>query len=475
MNTLRGRFFLYFLLGAVATTALTVLIAAALARRFVEREGLRRVTLLARPAVGTTAGRGYVAVVILSGLIGAGIAALLAYALSTRLTSPIRQLSDATRRVASGEAAQVPVEGTDELAQLATSFNVMSGQLSRARESERAFLLSVSHELKTPLTAIRGYGEALKDGAVSADEAGPIIERESERLQRLVQDLLDLARLDQRAFTIRQEPVDLTEVARTVEGLLRPRAAEFGVGLSVQSAAIGSVFADRDRAIQVVANLVENALRVTPANGTVTIHTGDGTIAVQDTGPGLTPDDQAHAFDRFFLYRRYGADRPVGSGLGLAIVKELTAAMNGSVAIASEPGAGATFTIAFLWFPRAPTRPRAEPAHIRRISGMIRSCTSGRITSADPQTKSVDETPTAPDTGPTIANAIGFRMKDPKLSTALVREILSSGTCCCITVNHSVLPNEIAAHAATWAIAIVQAAVGLDSSRSGGASNGVST
>jgi signal transduction histidine kinase len=357
VNTLRGRFFLYFLLGAVATTALTVLVATALARRFVERRGLRSIELLARPAVGTTAGRSYVVVLILSGLIGAGIAALLAYALSTRLTSPIRQLSDATRRVASGEAAQVPVEGTDELAQLATSFNLMSGQLSRARESERAFLLSVSHELKTPLTAIRGYGEALKDGAASADEAGPIIERESERLQRLVQDLLDLARLDQRAFTIRQEPVDLADVARTVEELLRPRAAEFGVGLSVQTSVAGSVFADRDRAIQVVANLVENALRVTPANGAVTIRTGDATIAVQDTGPGLTPDDQVHAFDRFFLYRRYGADRPVGSGLGLAIVKELTAAMNGSVAIASEPGAGATFTIRL---PLAPARPDAS-------------------------------------------------------------------------------------------------------------------
>jgi signal transduction histidine kinase len=355
VKTLRGRFFLYFLLGAVATTALTVLVAAALARRFVERQGIHGI--LARPAVGTTAGRGYVAVVILSGLIGAGIAALLAYALSTRLTSPLRQLSDATRRVASGEAAQVPVEGTDELAQLATSFNLMSGRLSRARESERAFLLSVSHELKTPLTAIRGYGEALKDGAATADEAGPIIERESERLQRLVQDLLDLARLDQRAFTILQEPVDLSDVANTVEELLRPRAAEFGVSLSVETPATGSVFADRDRAIQVVANLVENALRVTPGSGAVTIRTGDTTIAVQDTGPGLTPDDQAHAFDRFFLYRRYGADRPVGSGLGLAIVKELTAAMNGTVTVASEPGAGAMFTVRL---PLAPDRPDAS-------------------------------------------------------------------------------------------------------------------
>jgi signal transduction histidine kinase len=173
----------------------------------------------------------------------------------------------------------------------------------------------------------------------------------------LVQDLLDLARLDQRAFTIRQEPVDLADVARTVEELLRPRAVEFGVGLSVQTPVAGAVFADRDRAIQVVANLVENALRVTPANGVVTIRTGDATIAVHDTGPGLTPDDQVHAFDRFFLYRRYGADRSVGSGLGLAIVKELTTAMNGTVEIASASGSGATFTIRL---PLAPARPDAS-------------------------------------------------------------------------------------------------------------------
>jgi signal transduction histidine kinase len=359
VKTLRGRFFLYFLVGAVATTALTVLVAAALARRFVARPGIHPIVTLLRPGAGTPAGRSYVVVLILSGLIGAGIAALLAYALSTRLTSPLRQLSDATRRVASGEAAQVPVEGTDELAQLATSFNLMSGHLSRARGSERAFLLSVSHELKTPLTAIRGYGEALKDGAATAGEAGPIIERESERLQRLVQDLLDLARLDQRAFTIRREPVDLADIAHAVEELLRPRASEFGVRLSVQTSAAAVAFADRDRAIQVVANLVENALRATPASGAVTIRTGEATIAVEDTGPGLTPDDQVHAFDRFFLYRRYGADRPVGSGLGLAIVRELTAAMDGTVEVASEPGAGATFTVRL---PLAPERPDASVA-----------------------------------------------------------------------------------------------------------------
>lgn len=358
MKTLRGRFFLYFLLGAVATTALTVLIAEGLARRILERRALfGREALVERVQLAASRpGRGYVVVLLLAGLIGTGVAALLAYALSTHLTKPIRQLSDATRSVASGQTVQVPVNGTDELAQLATSFNQMSGQLTGARESERAFLLSVSHELKTPLTAIRGYGEALRDGAATSEEAGPIIEHESERLQRLVQDLLDLGRLGQREFAIQTESVDLAEVARTVEESLRPRAAEFGVALSVDAPANAPAFADRGRTIQVVSNLVENALRATQAGGSVTILAAGPTIAVQDTGPGLTPDDQAHAFDRFFLYRRYGGDRPVGSGLGLAIVKELSAAMGGSVTVQSEPGSGATFTVRL---PAAAPRPDA--------------------------------------------------------------------------------------------------------------------
>lgn len=348
MKTLRGRFFLYFLLGAVGTTALTVLVAEGLARRLLERRALlgRGEFLVARAELAASRpGRGYFAVLLLAGLIGTGVAALLAYVLSTRLTKPIRELSEATSRVAAGQAVHVPVVGTDELAGLATSFNAMSEGLTRARESERAFLLSVSHELKTPLTAIRGYGEALRDGAATPEQAGPIIEHESERLQRLVQDLLDLARLDQREFAIRTESVDLADVARAVLSSLRPRAAEFGVGLSLDAPSPSTVLADRGRTIQVVSNLVENALRATPAGGSVTIRAGGAAIAVEDTGPGLTPDDQAHAFDRFFLYRRYGADRPVGSGLGLAIVKELTAAMGGSVDVRSEPGAGATFTV----------------------------------------------------------------------------------------------------------------------------------
>jgi signal transduction histidine kinase len=360
VTPIRRRFFWALFASAIASAFVAVIVLAVLVRRFggATVTGPLGRTIVTRPGFAAIrADRGFLFALLVAAGVGAVVAALLATGLSERLVRPLRQLSDASRRVAAGEPAQVPVDGTDEVAQLASSFNLMSGQLARARESERGFLLSVSHELKTPLTAIRGYGEALRDGAATAEEAGPVIERESDRLQRLVQDLLDLARLDQRRFTIRSETVDLGDVARTVEESLRPRAREFGVQLSVDARTVlGAPFvvADRDRTIQVVSNLVENALRATPAGGSVTIRADASGIAVQDTGPGLTLDDQAHAFDRFFLYRRYGGERAVGSGLGLAIVKELAAAMGGTVTVASQPGAGATFMVRL---PRSPVRP----------------------------------------------------------------------------------------------------------------------
>ncbi len=302
--------------------------------------------VLARPAASrSTQWRPFIVVLVLAGLCGVAVGAILASYFAARISKPLGELAEATRQVAGGADARVPVDGSDEIAAVSSSFNSMAEQLAGARTAERTFLMSVSHELKTPLTAIRGYAEALRDGASSPDEAGGVIERESERLQRLLQDLLDLARLDQRQFAVTREPVDLAAVAREIEERYRPRAQEFGVALVVDAPAESVVAADRGRVMQVASNLVENALRATPRGGRVTVRASSGSIRVEDTGPGLTPDDVAHAFDRFFLYRRFGADRPVGSGLGLAIVKELTEAMGGGVAVTSEPGEGAAFEI----------------------------------------------------------------------------------------------------------------------------------
>jgi two-component system sensor histidine kinase BaeS len=285
---------------------------------------------------------------VIAGLGGALLAAVLSYALARRLTRPIGALAAATERVASGEGdVEVPVHGEDELAGLGRAFNQMSAQLTAAREAQRSFLESVSHELKTPLTSIRGYAEAVDEGAVTAANGARVIAAEADRLERLLRDLLDLARVGRAGFTVAREPVDLAAVARRAVERHLPRALELSVELTRAGVEDPSawVLGDEQRLLQATSNLVENALRLTPAGGSVTVHVGVGAISVSDTGPGLAPEDLPHAFERFYLYDRYRSERAVGSGLGLAVVEELVTAMGGSVEALSQPGGGAEFTL----------------------------------------------------------------------------------------------------------------------------------
>jgi signal transduction histidine kinase len=279
---------------------------------------------------------------ILGCIAAVGVAAVLARSISR----PVLRVARASSRVAEGEDPEpLPLGGSSELQGLAQSFNTMAMQLARARSAERSFLLSLSHELKTPLTAIRGYSEALDEGVLTPERAGKVIRTEAARLERLIMDLINLGRLDQRRFDIFPEPVDLGEIAR--ESALRhaARARELGVDLQVQGHDEPvPALADRDRLLQAASNLVENALRCTPPGGTVTLTAAAGELTVRDTGPGIAPDEVPRAFDRFFLYRRYNGHRPVGTGLGLAIVRELALAMGGDVAVASS-SRGTAFTL----------------------------------------------------------------------------------------------------------------------------------
>lgn len=280
--------------------------------------------------------------------------------LARRLTRPIGELSAATRRLAAGEQdVAVPVRGEDELAELGASFNEMSGELSRAREAQGRFLESVSHELRTPLTSISGYSEALEEQAVTPTEAARVIGSEADRLERLVADLLDLARFGRSDFSVAREPVDLAGVVeQSVQRHLR-RARDIGVELSGAGAAETWVLGDHDRILQAVSNLIENALRITPAGGSVTVDAGPGQISVRDTGPGLDPEDIPRAFERFYLHGRYRSERPVGSGLGLAIVQELICAMGGTVEVSTPPGGGAEFKIRLPSIPARSALPDA--------------------------------------------------------------------------------------------------------------------
>lgn len=282
-------------------------------------------------------------------IVVAALAGLLARSLGERLL----KVDEAAGRVAGGDfSARVEDDGDDEVSHLADSFNDMAQQLEAAAERERDFLLNVGHDLRTPLTSIAGYAETLADGKVGEQELPTVaasLQRQSIRLSRLVEDLMLLARLEAREFTLRPEPVDLAGLVQGVTEEYRPRAEGASVRLTVRVDPTGPVEIDPVRISQVVSNLVENALRYAPDGGEVRVTVGsDGgqvTIAVSDTGPGIDPDDLPRVFERLYVAQRYRAVRPEGSGLGLSIVRELVIAMGGEVQVASQLGQGTTVTV----------------------------------------------------------------------------------------------------------------------------------
>jgi two-component system sensor histidine kinase BaeS len=300
----------------------------------------------------------------LVGLIGLALSALVAAGLARRFARPVAAAVTATRRIASGDLdATVPITPHEdrEFAGLAESINAMGANLVRARDQERQFLMSVSHELRTPLTSIRGYADAVIDGATD-DPAGAatVISAEARRLERLVGDLLDLARLDADRFSLDLRAVDCSEVVREVVDSFRPRARQLGLELVTAPGSDVGVWveADPDRLGQVVANLVENASSFAEHQ----IVVGAGTIGgqpvawVADDGPGIPADQLAKVFERHFVSDRVSGRRK-GSGLGLAIVSELASAMGASVG-AQSPVADGHGTTMVVWM-RAAARPDA--------------------------------------------------------------------------------------------------------------------
>jgi two-component system, OmpR family, sensor kinase len=291
---------------------------------------------------------------LLAGLAGALIAAIASLALSRRLARPIARIARATTEISEGRTGvKVTAAGNDELGRLVEAFNAMADGLDAARTREREFVMSVSHDLRTPLTGIRGYAEALREEAVDPATAADAIHDEARHLERLVEDLLDIARIGRHDFTAHRDLVDLAEVVD--EAARRHRAVADELDIALETAVHGEVMvvADRDRVLQATSNLVENALRLTPAGGTVRITARDHGVEVADTGPGLAPADVPRALDRYHLHRKYRSTRSVGTGLGLAIVQELARAMRGRVDVRSAPGEGAVFSLELPPAPRS--------------------------------------------------------------------------------------------------------------------------
>ena len=276
---------------------------------------------------------------------------------SMRLTRPLRALTGAAQRMTVGESrAHLPVRGTDEIARLTGAFNEMSAALARNEELRKRTTNDIAHELRTPLSNIRGWLEATQDGLSQPDPAliASLLE-EAMLLQHIVDDLQDLAMAEAGRLQLHPEPVAVAELLAQVQQAQRPAAAAAGVTLTADAPGGLMLTADPLRVRQALTNLVSNAIRYTPAGGAVTIsgraEAGDVVLAVADTGAGIRAEDLPHVFERFWRAEKSRPRDGGGSGLGLAITRRLALAHHGSVSAVSTPGLGSTFTLSL---PAAP-------------------------------------------------------------------------------------------------------------------------
>lgn len=268
-----------------------------------------------------------------------------------RLVRPIQALTDAARRMTTGDrSSRVPVRGQDEVAQLGHAFNAMADSVEAGERQRQAMVSDVAHELRTPLANVRGYLEAAQDGVVTLDrELVASLLEESRLLQRLVDDLQDLALADAGMLALHPEDCDATELARQVVAAHQSRAVEAGVDLSLDGDRPAVLVGDAMRLRQAVGNLVGNAVQYTPAGGTVRVWAelsdDEVRVNVSDTGPGIPADALPRIFDRFYRVDQSRTRSTGGSGLGLAITKQLVEMHGGTVSVSSVEGEGTTFTI----------------------------------------------------------------------------------------------------------------------------------
>jgi signal transduction histidine kinase len=284
----------------------------------------------------------------IAGVLGLLVAALLAGYLSRRIVRPILQLSDAADEVAVGRyEVPVPQKAPGELGHLSARFGEMAARLGEVEAMERNFLMSVSHELRTPLTAIRGHVSALLEGVVDdpreQQASLETVEAEATRLERLVGDILDLAKLDTHRFTVMREEVDMGALVDQAYETYRDEARRRGIEYRRSGDARPVITSDGDRVLQVVGNLISNAFQATPDGGTVSLElarrNGTVSVAVEDSGPGIAEEKREQ------LFRPFISESGNGTGLGLAIAKELSVALGGKIELRSELGKGSRFEL----------------------------------------------------------------------------------------------------------------------------------
>ncbi|GIJ67795.1 sensor histidine kinase [Virgisporangium ochraceum] len=289
-------------------------------------------------------------------IIAAGAVTLLALVgtalIARQVSRPIRSLTAASRRLTDGDFdARVTVGGNDELGQLSYSFNRMAEAIQHAEEDQRRLVASVAHELRTPLSNLRGYLEALQDGVVrpSPELFGSLYE-EVLLQRRILDDLQDLALAEAGSLAYRREPTDLAELVAMSARAHLAVAEEAGVALTAYANNSLPVLVDQDRIRQVLGNLITNGVRYTPAGGTLTLYAyasaGQAVVEVTDTGRGIAEGDLPHVFKRFWRADAARDRASGGSGLGLTIARQITVDHQGQLRVSSRLGVGTTFTLA---------------------------------------------------------------------------------------------------------------------------------
>jgi signal transduction histidine kinase len=280
--------------------------------------------------------------------IGVAAAGILGAMLAWQLSSPLRRLIKATERIAAGDLAhRVRVRARDELGKLAQAFNRMAEALQRSERARRNLLADIAHELRTPLTVIQGNLEAMLDGIfpLTPESLAPVYE-ETLQLGKLVEDLRELTLAEAGTLPLELEEFDLGELVERVCEAIRPVATEEGVELEVEVQRGLPVEADPKRIRQVLGNILANAIRYSPPESTIAVSVrtegAEAVVSVRDQGPGITPEDLPHIFERFYKVDRSRNEE--GSGLGLAIAKAIVEAHGGRIWAESTVGKGTTIS-----------------------------------------------------------------------------------------------------------------------------------